>query len=105
MSLINLAIQERKSEKRMKMWKSYISPRMSSTRGTGAAGGEGSLDLRVVPLWLERPSCYQRTAMRRAAPCQHHRHLVDLLAHRVLHLRMKLLELIAVQLFFSHMLC
>ena len=84
----------------MKMWKTYISPRLSSTRGTGDAGGEGSLDLRVGLRWLERPSCAKRTAMPRAAPCQHHRHLVDRLSHRVLHLRMKLSELSAVLLFF-----
>ena len=83
------------------MWMTYIWLRVCRTRGdTVAAGGEGSLDLRVVPLWLERPSKEQRTAMRRAAPYQHHCHLIDLLAHRVLHLQMKLLELFAVRLFF-----
>ena len=81
------------------MWKTYILTRLSRTCDSGAAGGEGSLDLRVGPLWPEHPTKAGRTAMRQATPHQHQRRLVGLLAHRVVHLRMKTRERLAVQAF------
>jgi hypothetical protein len=100
MRLINIAIQEQESKQRMKVWMTYIYlyPRTacSPRGGTIAAGGEGSLDLREVPLRLETPSKACRTAMRLAGHRQHHRHLIDRLAHRVLHLWMELGVLLAV---------
>ena len=100
MRLINIAIQEQESKQRMKVWMTYINlyPRTacSPRGGSVAAGGEGSLDLREVPLRLETPSKAGRTSMRLAGPRQHHRHLVDRLGHRVLHLWMELGVLLAV---------
>ena len=99
MSLVNIAIKEQKSKQMMEMWKTYIflCPRTVCTRGGAvAAGGEGGLDLREVPLWPERPSKEARKAMRRAATRQHDRHLIDRRGHRVLHLWMALAELLYV---------
>ena len=100
MLLINIVIQEQEPKQRMEMWMTYIYlwPRTacSPRGGTVATGGEGSLDLHEVPLRLETPSKAGRTAMRLAAPRHHHRHLVDRLAHRVLHLWMELGVLLAV---------
>ena len=80
----------------MKMRKTYIVTSPSRRQDPWAVSGEGSLELREGPLWPEHPTKAARTAMLQAVPRHHQCHHVGLLLNRVIHLRMKILERVAV---------